>query len=191
MDKKKAFDKITGGTLTISAGLGVYDFSYPISRMAVETAILEDCAKNHEHQGKTKDSISLFGLEVDENNNYQLKDMHTYNWEVFENKVLGEKFEILEELFAGSKNYGNSFLYGILELLRKTKEDSINIARLAYLLARQEPDQKASQEEKESYGKFSSNIYKWTFDEEERRQLITAIMIFTYKNREKSKGGHI
>ncbi|NLN47741.1 MAG: type III-A CRISPR-associated protein Cas10/Csm1, partial [Clostridiales bacterium] len=78
----------------------------------------------------------------------------------------------------------------ILELLRKTKEDSVNIARLAYLLARQEPEQRAAQEEKELYRRFSSNVYNWVFDEEERRQLITAIIIFTYRNREKSKGGN-
>lgn len=191
LDIRKAFEKYTGGALTISAGLGVYDSSYPISKMAGDTAILESRAKNYKYQGKTKDAISLFGLEVDEYDDYKLKDMHTYNWNVFEEKILGEKYDSLDELFSTNKNYGNSFLYGILELLRKTKEDSINIARLAYLLAKQEPDKSASDREKESYRKFSSNIYKWVFDEEERRQLITAIIIFTYKNREKSKGGNV
>ncbi len=191
LDIRNAFDKYSGGTLSLSAGFGIYDSTYPISRMAKETAILEDCAKNHKYEGKSKDSISLFGLEVYDHNDYKIKDRHTYNWKVFENEVLGEKSRILEELFTRNANYGNSFLYGILELIRKTKEDTINIARLAYLLARQEPEKMASLEEKETYKNFKSSIYKWVFNEEERRQLITAIIIFTYKNREKSKGGQV
>ena len=80
----------------------------------------------------------------------QLQARHTYDWDTFENQVLGEKYAVLDSIFSGGEDYGSSFLYNILDLLRQAEKDRINIARLAYLLARREPDRKASGELKET-----------------------------------------
>ena len=180
IDINKAFSDYTGGTLTMSAGLSVFDSKYPISRMAKETEELENRAKKHRHNDKVKDSISLFGLEFD---NDHLVDRHTYDWNTFEGKVLGEKHAAIKALFDAGGHYGNSFLYNILELLRQAESKQINIARLAYLLARREPTRTASFSLKEAYKSFTINIYKWALNTEDRRQLITAIMIYVYSMR--------
>ena len=141
IDIRRSFARYTCNTLTMSAGFAMFEPGYPIARMAEETAWLEERAKGHRYQGKMKNSISLFGLEMDGG---QLQARHTYDWDTFENQVLGEKYAVLDSIFSGGEDYGSSFLYNILDLLRQAEKDRINIARLAYLLARREPDRKAS-----------------------------------------------
>jgi CRISPR-associated protein Csm1 len=75
-------------------------------------------------------------------------------------------------------------LYGIVELLRQDEPGRINIARLAYLLARREPGKDASPELKQIYADFARNIYQWALNEEDRKQLLTALVLYTYNNRE-------
>jgi len=181
IDIRRAFARYTGNTLTLSAGFAMFESGYPIARMAAETAQLEDSAKHHRYQGKVKNSISLFGLEM---GGGQLIAQHTYDWDTFENQVLGEKYTVIDSIFSGGGDYGNSFLYNIIDLLRQAESDTINIARLAYLLARREPDHKADDELKRNYRNFSQCVYRWTLKDEDRRQLITAIMIYIYYNRD-------
>ena len=59
----------------------------------------------------------------------------------------------------------------MLSLLRN--EETINIARLAYLLARS----KMSDE-------FTSRIFNWAQNEEDKEQLITALEYYVYQTRE-------
>ena len=172
--------------------------------MAAETAQLEESAKKYEHQGSSKNAISLFGLEYvappiksagpveqsdgdNQPESWQLQAMHTYDWDTFENQVLGEKFALLDSLFSDDHGYGNSFLYSIMYLLRQAQPDGMNIARLAYLLARREPERRAAEEVKARYQTFTENIYRWALHEEDRRQLITAIMLYVYNNREEKE----
>ena len=185
IDIRRAFTRYTGNTLTMSAGFAVFESSYPIARMAAETAQLETSAKNHQYGDKMKNSISLFGMEISEG---KLKAAHTYDWDTFENQVLGEKYLIIDGILSGSGELGNSFLYKMLELLRQAENDSINIARLAYLLARREPSQDAGDEKKRIYRDSVNCLYNWALNSEDRRQLITAIIIYTYYNREKKEG---
>ena len=73
-------------------------------------------------------------------------------------------------------------LYNLLTLLCATKDDRINFARCAYLLTRLAP----SSEDKEKqliYQEFSHYIIDWARNEEQLRQLITAIYIYIYQNR--------
>jgi CRISPR-associated protein Csm1 len=186
IDIRRSFARYTCNTLTMSAGFAMFEPGYPIARMAEETAWLEERAKGHRYQGKMKNSISLFGLEMDGG---QLQARHTYDWDTFENQVLGEKYTLLDSIFSDGEDYGNSFLYNILDLLRQAEKDRINIARLAYLLARREPDRKASGELKRNYSNFSQCVYRWALDEngQDRLQLITAIMLYTYYKREKKE----
>ena len=118
---------------------------------------------------------------------WQLQAMHTYDWDTFENQVLGEKFALLDSLFSDDHGYGNSFLYSIMYLLRQAQPDGMNIARLAYLLARRDPERRAAEEVKACYQTITEHIYRWALHEEDRRQLITAIMLYVYNNREEKE----
>ena len=84
-------------------------------------------------------------------------------------------------------NYGKSFLYRLLELMRERGE-KINLARFAYLLARMEPKDSDDNERKELYKNFSRNMYQWMKNDEECRQAIAAITIYIYSIRERTEG---
>jgi CRISPR-associated protein Csm1 len=185
LDIRRAFYLYTGGALTLSAGFAVFDPGYPISRMAAEAAALEKAAKEHLYSGGMKNSLSLFGLEIVRG---KLLAQHTYDWDTFENLVLGEKMASIAELFSICGDYGNSFLYSILQLLRVAEEeDRINLARLAYLLARREPPKSAPELVQKTYSQFTKKLYQWALDAEDRRQVITALIIYTYLKRDEKE----
>ena len=153
----------TQGTLTISAGLGIYMPKYPISYMAEKTGELEDCSKKLDG----KNAITLF----DKNN--------SYHWDEFIDKVMGEKFATVSEFFSTVEDKGKSLLYNLLELFRN-RDKKINIARMAYTLARMEPSGKVSEEEKAVYKNFKEKVYDWMFSDTDTKQVITAIYIYSY-----------
>lgn len=163
-DNLKAY---TQNTLTISAGIGVYAHNYPISYMADEVGELEDLSKAH--QGKN--AVTLFAAG------------HTYGWDDFVNHVWQDKFKTIYNFFEFQEEKGKSFLYKLLNLVRN-REQKINLARMAYFLARFEPQEK---EQQESYSKFAQKIYNWMKNEEESRQLITAVYLYAYWIREKEE----
>ena len=167
IDLYEAFKKFTRNTLTISAGFNIYKPTYPISYIAEQTGNLEDCSK----QMEGKNAVTLF------------EEEHSYHWEELINRVIGEKFKIIQNFFGTSEERGKNFLYGLLELL-KNSEEKINLARLAYMLARLEPDRKAEEEQKEAYKIFSKKIYEWSLHEKDRREAITAIYLYAYLIRE-------
>lgn len=164
-----AFSEYTCGALTISGGVGIFDDHYPIRAAAEQTAELEDRAK----QEPEKNAISLF--EPHQN--------HTYRWDLFQKKILGEKRTALQKFFAATPERGNAFLYRLLELLRQSQmEDGrINLARYAYLLARLEP--KRSSPRWDVYREFANQMYSWALDKTDSSQLITAIYLYVYENR--------
>ena len=153
----------TQGTLTVSAGLGIYMQKYPISYMAEKTGELEDYSKKLDG----KNAITLF----DKNN--------SYHWDEFIDKVMGEKFATVSEFFSTVEDKGKSLLYNLLELFRN-RDKKINIARMAYTLARMEPSGKVSEEEKAVYKNFKEKVYDWMFSESDTKQMITAIYIYSY-----------
>ena len=161
------FREFCGGTLTISAGISLHDDHFPIRQAASHGADLEDQAK----QVPGKNALALF----------EPNGQHTYSWQEFREKVVGEKQKLLDKFFhSQDQELGNNFLYQILELLQQAREDRINIARYAYLLARMEPKENYR---KESYREFSAAMYRWILSEEDRRQLITAIHLYVYAER--------
>ncbi|EGQ4149048.1 type III-A CRISPR-associated protein Cas10/Csm1, partial [Staphylococcus pseudintermedius] len=83
----------------------------------------------------------------------------------------GEKYTFLKESFKNEDHHGKVFLYKILQLLRE--KDTIHVARLAYLLAR-------------SYmsDAFTSQVFKWAQNTEEKEYLITALEYYIYQTRE-------
>ena len=187
---QKTLAEYTSGKLTISGGVGLFDPHYPIRAAADEVAALEERAKSYERGGQQKNALSLFGRSED----------HTYSWSDFENRVLGEKTNQLTEYFSANQAkysgdnsdgdvrvIGSAFLYRLLLLLRESKSSgSINIARLAYQLARLEPKRNDSEKSKSEfavYEKFAHNIYNWARSPRDRDELITAIYLYVYLNR--------
>ena len=135
--------------------------------MARQTGELEDASKGH----PGKNAVTLFD------------PSYTFSWDDFVNGVLEEKFRLIQSFFQTVPNYGKSFLYRLLELMRE-RGDKINLARYAYLLARMEPKENADETHKELYREFSKKMYQWMKDDAQCRQAIEAIMIYIYTIRE-------
>jgi CRISPR-associated protein Csm1 len=202
MDLQEALHKYTNASLTISAGIGIYQPAYPISRMALEVGELEDASKNY----SGKNAVTLFSTRDE----YTLEDgtqmdTGTYSWKELKEEVIGNganvgKLSSLKQFFDENQERGMSMMYHMLELLRQKmdqKVDKLNIARLIYMLARLEPvkkgDSKEEEEEykrsKEAYRLFEENIYEWctgNASKEDIRQLITAMNWYSYLIRNRS-----
>ncbi len=171
VDIQRKFERYTQGTLTISAGIGIYEAGYPISAIAGEVADLEESAK----AVPEKNAVTLF----------QEKE-GTYRWKEFEDCVIKEKYKAVYDFFTTSEERGKNFLYQLLELLRN-RTDKINFARYVYILSRLEPDRSAALEQREAYKVFSQKMYQWIKNDEDCRQLITAIYLYVYLTREKEE----
>lgn len=166
---QEAFDCFSSGSLTISGGIGLFHDHYPIRMAAVETGALEDNAKSH----PDKNALALF----------QADGSHTYGWSEFREHVMGEKRKLLRQFFSGKNDRGNTFLYHLLQLLRQSSKDRLNLARFAYLLSKMEPSKRDPRHQE--YRSFAEQMYRWAVQPEQRRELITAINIFVYENRKK------
>lgn len=182
VDLREAFKIYTNGKMTLSAGFGLFEHDYPIAQMARAAGILEDFAK----QNPEKDSIALFGTEYDRG---EMKNFHTYRWEEFKNGVCGEKLAKLNEWFdmtenpkSGKLQCSMSFLYKLLHLFKRIPSEKINLARLAYLLARKEPGQNR-EGLKEIFEEMKNTIYTWSVSSKDRKELITALNLMIYLNR--------
>jgi CRISPR-associated protein Csm1 len=72
-------------------------------------------------------------------------------------------------------------------------DDRINLARFAYVLTRLEPsDDKGNAEARERYRAFEKQMYAWVQNEQDRKELVTAIYLYVYLNRkEESENGDI
>ena len=181
LDLQTAFAVYTENTLTLSAGIGMYTSSYPISRIAYEVEALESMSKSI----PDKNSITV----LPDGEKHLIKDGTevsdgTYKWELFKNQVILEKVSLLFEFFAGSEDRGKAFLYHLLELIRG-RNDRINFARYVYLLSRMEPSASADPSQKNLYRTFSKQMYEWMQSEEDCRQLKTAINLYAYMIRER------
>ena len=171
VDLHRSLEAFSIGALKISAGIGMFNEKYPISYIASQSGDLESASKDRDG----KNAVTLF-----------TEKGHTYKWDEFIDEVLGEKFSLLNRFFSFSKETserGKAFLYNILELFREA-EDRINLARLAYLLARLEPARKPGDEKaeeyRELYGEFRKKLYEWQRNEKDRKQFVTAVCIYAY-----------
>lgn len=164
------FQTYTCHTLHLSAGILLKNAKYPIRRSASEAAELEAFAKSHDG----KNAVTIF----------EASAQQTYPWQIFQDKVINEKKNLLERFFANQEDAerGKAFLYRLLDLLRNS-EQRINLARFAYLLARLEP--KKNNPSYAMYAEFSKQMYQWYRNPTDRQQLITAIYIYVYQTRTK------
>ena len=174
IDIRNALEKFTQKTLSISGGIGLYQENYPINRMADETAELEDHSKAFEG----KNAVTLF------------EEAGGYPWDVFISQVLNEKYKTINRYFTITENHGKAFLYHLLDLLRENgTEKRFNRARFVYFLSRMEPDNDDLDNAVEwnAYKEFSAKMYEWATTKEDRRQLVTAIYLYVYLNREEEE----
>lgn len=174
VDLHRSLEAFSIGALKISAGIGMFNEKYPISYIASQSGDLESASKDLDG----KNAVTLF-----------TEEGNTYKWDEFIDEVLGEKFALLNRFFSFSRETserGKAFLYRILELFRNA-EDRINLARLAYLLARLEPAKKSGDEKAEEfralYGEFKQKLYQWQRNDKDRKQFVTAIYIYAYLTR--------
>lgn len=153
------FNRFFLGKMDFSMGLGLFKPHYPVSKM--HTATQELLAEAKKIPGN---SIALF----EGKNSYTLDELKE---DVFDGKLNQLRVHI-----GKSSLVGNSFLHKILELLR-SHEEGINLARLAYLLARFKDEGKLKSE-------FISFLYRTALQKQKVCQLILAIEIFVMERRE-------
>lgn len=186
VDLQKSLKEFSQDTLTISGGIGIYPAKYPINNMARFTGELEECSKKYRNEAtkQEKNAITLFTppQEKSGNNSLSLTQDMTFSWKDFENNVVRIKLNFIKKFFMKTPEKGKAFLYRILELIRGMEDDKINLARLAYTLARLEEalkkDKKADQIKEINF--FSSTIYKWIGCEKDKKEFIAAIYLYVY-----------
>ena len=183
IDIQKKFALYTEGTLTLSAGIGIYRHNYPISVIAEEVADMESMSKSK--AGKAAVTLLEDGVkhkELGQDGYYMNISDGTFGWNELVDEVIAEKYNCIREFFDDAGERGINFLYNLLELIRN-QDDRINFARIVYILSRLEPDKEA---EKEHYSRFSQNIYKWVKDgDKDIRQLKVAMNMYSYMRRDK------
>ena len=189
IDINRAFKQFTNGKLTLSAGMAMFSPTYPISKMAEIAGLLVQMSKNR----KDKNSIALFGMETNLKANGQLECKHIYTWADFEMKVCKEKMNyLLARLsFDGDKfnklSVGKSLIYRLMDLIQLSDEDKLNIARFAYVLARMQPKQDKDEQKRKVYEDFVSKMYQWINNNEDKKQLATALNLLVYYLRDKKE----
>lgn len=190
IDLSEKFKRYTQGTLSISAGIGIYECSYPIAAIAGETGRMEEESK----KSPNKKSITL----MEDGEDHKVDELDkplsdgTYEWDEFKNEVLEQKYRAVQEFFRNVDERGMSFLYRMLELIRnqdqnlkQDKKNKIEFARFLYLLSRLEPKEEGTQ--KEQYRRFAEKMYRWIQSEKDCRQLKTALNLYAYMHRERGE----
>ena len=182
------FARYTQGTLSISAGEGIYQCGYPIHQMAREVGELEDESKHY--PGKGAFTILPDGeVHHPEGAPEVILSDGTYSWKDFRERIRGEKLALLQEFFAGVPERGTAFLYHLLELIRG-REEKINFARYVYLISRLEPGEQEGKEKRDLYKKFSRKMYEWMKNPRDCRELKTAMTLYSYRTRKKEDTNH-
>lgn len=170
VELRNKFKKYTEASLSISGGIGIFNAAYPIKSIADEVGRMEAKAKNH----PGKNSVMFF-------------DGNIYSWDEFIDSVLEEKYIAIKEFFDETPEHGKSFLYNMLMLIR-SQQEKINFARFVYLMSRMEPGYDAKSEDKQRYTEFSKKMVEWIQNSDDRKQLESAITIYTYIIRETEEG---
>lgn len=194
VDIRRAFKHFSCDKLSFSAGLALFNPSYPISKMAEITGMLEDAAKKM----PGKDSIALFGFDTEQKgSDSTLNCQHVFKWQEFIDKVCGEKLNFLLATLDFDENSkdnakiaaGTSLLYKLMPLLEENASgDKINLARFAYTLARLQPKDNFDNKDRiKVYNKFSETMYQWYRNSTDKKELRTALHLLVYYLRAKEE----
>ena len=182
IDLSDSLKKYSQGTLTLSAGIGIFPKKYPVKAIARETGLLEEASK----RVQDKNAVTLFEDVYNQDCKYGFDcGEQTYKWDIFKRRVIGEKYVLIDSFFSDDDEKGMAAIYRLLNYIRNL-DDKINLARLAYLLGRMRANIKDSDGNEEKYKAFSKQLYEWISNDpkgENRRELITAIYIYVYLHR--------
>ena len=182
IDLSDSLKKYSQGTLTISAGIGIFPKKYPVKAIARETGLLEEASK----RVQDKNAVTLFEDVYNQDCKYEFDcGEQTYKWDIFKRRVIGEKYVLIDSFFSDDDEKGMAAIYRLLNYIRNL-DDKINLARLAYLLGRMQVSAKDSDGKEEKYKAFSKQLYEWISNDpkgENKRELITAIYIYVYLHR--------
>lgn len=182
IDLSDSLKKYSQGTLTISAGIGIFPKKFPVKAIARETGLLEEASK----RVQDKNAVTLFEVAYNQDYKHEFDcGEQTYKWDVFKRRVMGEKYVLIDSFFSDDDEKGMAAIYKLLRYIRNL-DDKINLARLAYLLGRIQANIKDSDENEEKYKAFSKQLYEWISNDpkgENKRELITAIYIYVYLHR--------
>lgn len=168
VELRAVFAEYTQGKLTVSAGIGMFPDKYPIAVMAREVGQLEDAAKSYTRAGVSKDAVALFDPKF------------TFSWDELADKVIGEKYRLIEEFFTGNEDRGKAFIYKLVELLGQ-RDEPITLARWVYFLTRM----RNLTEDTDTFRQFANQIHRWFQDPREAVQLTAAFYLYLYRTREK------
>lgn len=171
VDLHERFKAFSMGALTLSAGIGIYPERFSIKLMSEATGRLEDAAKSNKYM---KDSV-----EMSKNSVCIFNEDLAFSWEDFTQNVLGEKFSVIKKRITTLDDKGKVFLYRVLELFTKM-DDKLNLARLAYTLAKVEPKE---EQERKIHQEFSKAVYKYAKSAKDRKEFIAAMHVFLYLER--------
>lgn len=188
VDLRQTFREFTNNKVTLSAGIGFFSEHFPVYQMANYTGMLEKLAKEYTKAGDTvptKDAVALFGHMNDERLN------HVYPWDEFIDEVLYGKYQYIKSMVdfkedSGNKVFvGTSKWYKLMDLIthRLINDDRIDIVRFAYTVARI----KHTKENQDKYEKLKKQLLEWMRNEKDAKQLLTAINLIMYEEREGTK----
>ncbi len=178
----KSWHEFTGNnSLTLSAGIGMFNETYPIARMACETGKLLDVAKAHVKAGGSKtfyakNAVVLWRKEL------------AFTWEELEDVVEPRMQEVAKIFKQNDK--GKAFIYKMHALLCNF-DQAISPPRLAYLLARSFDDaesnkcNKNKKDARQQRDAICDKFFNWAKSEKERLALITALEWYVYSTRER------
>ena len=155
--KTQAFIKDEFKEITKQDLLGKWNvfFFYPADFTFVCPTELEDLAKSG-----TKNQLVLW------------YPHNLYTWNEFEKNVEASKLPFLDTIYKAKDSI--SFMYNLLRFLTNVREnDGINLARFAYTLARSNLNHDQIHQ-----------LYDWSVSTKDRKELITAMEILIYSNRE-------
>lgn len=170
--------KYSNNRIKISAGLGIFDYKYPVSSMARIVGDMESEAKKMDG----KNAITIFNMNKE----------HTIYFSQLENGVL-KKFNFLEEYCDFNMQDKNkiqismSMLYRLLYFFRECvidKKQQPNRVKIAYLLGKiEERISRNNQLLKYNFEQLKNFIYNITTDVNESKELSIALEILIYKYR--------
>lgn len=164
-DFEEALNRFTSGSVTVSSAINMFKPYTPVPYVIRKTTEMEEYIK-----AGGKNAVSL------------LEENKIFSWESFENKILGEKLEVIQKFLDRTDNYGMSFLYHLLSLLTH-REKKINIPRFAYVLSRMKPSGSAPDYDKMQYKEFSANMFDWMNDDADSKEAAAAIILYVYMHR--------
>lgn len=182
MDIHKSWHEFTGNnSLTLSAGIGMFNETYPIARMAFETGKLLDVAKTRTEAGGgkgvyAKNAVVLWRQEL------------MFTWEELED-VVEPRMQEVAKIFE-QNNKSRAFIYKMHSLLCNF-DQAISPPRLAYLLARSfgaaesKKGSKINKNVRQQCDAICDKFFNWAKSEKERFALVIALEWYAYSTRER------